>query len=73
MISLIQRHLLLKQKTIIYETDKQIHYQLDMSQSVRDFKMRTNVDTSRDTSLFAAQDRLSLLDELKEEADFLHI
>ena len=55
----------------IDETDKQIflHYlQLeDMSQSVRDLKMRTNVDTSRDTSLFAAQDRLSLLDELKED------
>ena len=36
----------------------------DMSKSVRDLKMRTNVDTSRDASLFEAQDRLDLLYDL---------
>jgi hypothetical protein len=38
-----------------------------MTEAVRDVKMRTNVDTSRDVSLFAAEDRLSLLEELKED------
>lgn len=39
----------------------------DMAKSVRDFKMRTNVDTSRDVSLFEAQDRNVLLEELRRD------
>ena len=38
-----------------------------MTKSVRDVKMRTNVDTSRDVTLFEAQDRLSMLAALKED------
>jgi len=53
------------------ELDKQafLHYlQLeDMGKSVRDVKMRTNVDTSKDESLFAAQDRLGMLQALRED------
>ena len=53
------------------ELDKQafLHYlQLEnMGKSVRDVKMRTNVDTSRDESLFAAQDRLGMLQALRED------
>ena len=55
----------------IDETDRAVflHFlQLeDMSKSVRDVKMRTNVDTSRDVSLFEAQDRLAMLHNLKED------
>ena len=53
------------------EQDKQafLHYlQLEnMGKSVRDVKMRTNVDTSKDESLFAAQDRLGMLQALRED------
>jgi hypothetical protein len=51
--------------------DKQafLHYlQVEnMGKSVRDVKMRTNVDTSKDESLFAAQDRLGMLQALRED------
>jgi hypothetical protein len=39
----------------------------EMTKSVRDVKMRTNVDTSRDASLFEAQDRLSMLAALEQD------
>ena len=39
----------------------------EMTKSVRDVKMRTNVDTSRDASLFEAQDRLSMLSALEQD------
>lgn len=46
-----------------------LHYlQLEnMGKSVRDVKMRTNVDTSKDENLFAAQDRLGMLEALRED------
>ena len=50
--------------------DKQVfmHFlQLEeLTGAVRDVKMRTNVDTTRDASLFAAQDRLGMLSELRD-------
>ena len=39
----------------------------EMTKAVRDIKMRTNVDTSRDVSLFEAQDRMGMLAALKED------
>jgi hypothetical protein len=46
-----------------------LHYlQLEnMGRSVRDVKMRTNVDTSKDENLFAAQDRLGMIQALRED------
>jgi hypothetical protein len=38
----------------------------ELTGAVRDVKMRTNVDTTRDASLFAAQDRLGMLSELRD-------
>lgn len=38
----------------------------EMSKTVRDLKMRTNVDTSRDVSLFEASERIESLDDLKK-------
>jgi hypothetical protein len=47
----------------------------EMAKSVRDIKMKMNVDTSKDKSLFAAQDRIAQIEKLKEDpripADFV--
>lgn len=55
-----------------FDRDVFLHYmQLEeMAKVVRDIKMRTNVDTSRDMSLFAAKDRLDQLGDLKQNERF---
>ena len=59
---------------VIDQTDRDIfiHFlQLEeMTGATRDIKMRTNVDTTRDASLFAAQDRLGMIAELKQNGFF---
>ena len=42
----------------------------NMSDGVKAMKMRTNVDTSKDATLFAAQDRITMINQIKSEGQF---
>lgn len=59
------------ESSTITEEDREIfaHFlQLEeMAKPVKNIKMRTNVDTSRDASLFEAQGRLGMLAEIRED------
>ena len=42
----------------------------DMTKSIRDLKMRTNVDTKKDSTIFSSQERLMNIEELRENNSF---
>jgi len=42
----------------------------NMSKAVKDMKMRTNVDTSKDATLFEAQDRITMIEQIKRDGKF---
>jgi hypothetical protein len=69
-----KKHSKAKKADNVYEYDNLdrqafLHYlELEkMGSALRDVKMRTNVDTSRDESLFAAQNRLGMIQALRED------